>query len=292
MKKGIFGLIMILSLAMVIIAGCGGGGGSTTVGPTPTPIPAPEEFPDSTTAYQTSGPTFFDSGYALTDTVVLTGDDGSTWGDTRIDDAVGALGTLATYSDGANKILYVKVTFSKTGVGRQVCLLVDDTAQTSNFPVNGRYTQYLPWLGSFDLRIPNFDPDLGVGAEREWGPGTLKSNIYQFYYDGSSQVQIAAPLPSCSVNGLTHDGGGNVSSIEFQIPYDNIGKNGAVSGANLKLVAILGRGVYASDDGTLVTARPLGASSAIPGDQIILADPDTDAVRIGTIGSYAKCALE
>ncbi|HEX3046492.1 MAG TPA: hypothetical protein VHY08_17175 [Bacillota bacterium] len=288
MKKGIFGLIMVLGLVMVIIAGCGGGSDNPThLGPTPTPTPIPEVFPNATTDYSDSGAT----GYALAENVLITGDDGSTWGNNNIDDTVGAFGTLATKSDKAGMYLYVKISFAKVGTGRMVCLLIDDTAQTSGFPVNGQYTQYLPWEGSFGLQIPNFDPDLGIGAQRNWGPVTWQSTK-AFTYTGPSQNDNTPVNAQCTITDIT-DGGGTANSVyEFKIPYSVIGADGAQSGAKLKIVALLGRGTYSDNAGTFVTARPLGASSTIPGDAVTLTDSGQSTVRIGTVGSYVKCTLD
>lgn len=286
MKKTFLIIAIFACISSVLIAGCG----SPLKEGAPAIPPPPEQFPAATSTYQTSGDTFA-TGYALTETIQEVGDNGTTYGTSGVDDMTGALGTLASKSDG--QYLYVKVSFSKVGKGRLVCLLVDDAAKTSGFPVSGQLTHYLPWEGQFNIQYTNFDPDFGMGAQRNWGPATWQSTK-AFTYTGNTQGSNTAvnftSNPECKITDIS--GGGTANSIyEFKIPYTLIGTGGAHSGDHIKLVALLGRGMYSSGE-TLITARPLGVSSAIPGDAVTLANSGQNSVRIATIGSYVKCTLQ
>lgn len=265
-------MAMILCLAMVIVAGCGSSS-PTTVGPTPSPTAPPEDFPAATTTYQDSGAT----GYVIPENNIGT--------------TVGTLDTLATKSDGTN--LYVKILLKADaiGQGRTICLLVDDTAQNSGFPVNDQFIQYLPWDGAYAVQISNFDPDFAIGVMRKWDSANPTVNsTAAFTYIGNTQNSYTDVTSQCSAADIAADH----STFEFQIPYSVIGSNGAARGAKLKPVALLARGAYKDNNGTFQdpSQRPLGTSSVIPGNAITITDSGLDTVRVSKIGSYVKCTLE
>lgn len=264
-------LLLLAAVTVTVLAGCVAGAPSDIVNP-----PVVNPWPEATTEY-------LDSGAEVG--VVPNSPTGA------------AFDKVYTKSDGQN--LYVKVTFSKVGVGQNFYLLIDDTAQQSGYDPSRWNATLTTWWGNMGLKfikngVAFFDPDFVYLRGRSWDTSTggvwLNDDWAKIANaiigpDESSSVSVKQLIGETA---LAADG----SAYEITIPYAAIG-HGATSGAKLQLVALLGRDVWAKEGEFLdPTQRPLGIQTMIPYSGQAITDAGTPEARISDVNDAIRVTLK